>query len=232
MKMMNVTLLIALLAAQSISAAVCLLPDNGDGTVDFPPACPGGYAGQMVSEHFSMTTTLEYQVNLTNFHNQTEMPGGNLFGNVQTFDADLEMNVSGTGDLAGYSRFIIIPVSLVTYTAPRTLGDPVQGFYTKIWSMQGELFGDPDFCTIAITAGNSHSLNSPGHTTFADIGGGQYNVDSFFDVNYEIDFTGCPGSPLEGYTDGDKDSSSTLLMGDESVPNGVSSWSGVKAVYR
>jgi LPXTG-motif cell wall-anchored protein len=38
-----------------------------------------------------------------------------------------------------------------------------------------------------------------GHTNLTDLGGNNWNVDSFFDVVYEIDFQGCPGSTIEGY---------------------------------
>jgi hypothetical protein len=41
-------------------------------------------------------------------------------------------------------------------------------------------------------------LPSPGHTTLTDVGGGQFHVDSFFDVFYRIDFIGHPGGPYGG----------------------------------
>lgn len=40
---------------------------------------------------------------------------------------------------------------------------------------------------------------STGHTTLTALGGNNWNVDSFFDVVYEIDFQGCPGSILKGF---------------------------------
>ena len=48
-------------------------------------------------------------------------------------------------------------------------------------------------------AGSAFGLPSSGETTLTDLGGGNWNVDSFFDVVYEIEFVGAPGSALEGF---------------------------------
>jgi hypothetical protein len=60
------------------------------------------------------------------------------------------------------------------------------------------LFGDPDFCDLQVTSGSAFGLPSPGHTTLTKLGDGRYHVDSFFDITYRIDWSGCPGSPLDG----------------------------------
>ncbi len=41
-----------------------------------------------------------------------------------------------------------------------------------MYRLQGELVGDPDFCTLNITAGTDYGLPSPGQTTLTDLGGG------------------------------------------------------------
>jgi hypothetical protein len=41
-------------------------------------------------------------------------------------------------------------------------------------------------------------MPSPGHTTLTMLPGGQFAVDSFFDITYRIDFVGAPGSALAG----------------------------------
>ncbi|MCP3980165.1 MAG: hypothetical protein GY716_12740, partial [bacterium] len=64
--------------------------------------------------------------------------------------------------------------------------------------LQGELFGDPDFDLLRITAGTDFGLPSPGHTTLTQVPGGSFNVDSFFDITYQIEFVGAPGSQLDG----------------------------------
>jgi hypothetical protein len=130
-----------------------------------------------------------------------EQPGGDLGGNADCFDSTLEFQVTGTGALTGFSRVLQVGAPSVVDTGPRVPGDPVQDFDTEIVSLQGSLFGDPDFCVLNIRAGSDFGLPpSPGHTTLTSLGGNDWNVDSFFDVSYEIDFQGCPGSILEGFS--------------------------------
>jgi hypothetical protein len=69
-----------------------------------------------------------------------------------------------------------------------------------VYRLSGELFGDPDFCTFVVTAGIENNLPGSGEIEITDIGGGLYHIDSFFDITYQIDFAGCPGSPLSGYS--------------------------------
>ena len=47
--------------------------------------------------------------------------------------------------------------------------------------------------------GDQLGLPSPGHTVLTDNGTGTFQVDSFFDIAYEIDYQGCPASQLEGF---------------------------------
>ena len=81
--------------------------------------------------------------------------------------------------------------------------------------MQGQLFGDPDFDTLVITAGSGFGLPSPGETTLTDNGNGTFQVDSFFDVTYRIDFVGAPGSQLEGLSGS---TTGTIQMGTGQPP--------------
>jgi hypothetical protein len=129
-----------------------------------------------------------------------EEPGGDLGGNSDCFASDLQFQVTGTGILAGFSRTISVEAPTVVDTAPRVPGDEVQSFDTEMVALQGQLSGDPDFCVLNIRAGSDFGLPSPGHTTLTNIGGDNWSVDSFFDVTYEIDFQGCPGSMLEGFS--------------------------------
>jgi hypothetical protein len=71
--------------------------------------------------------------------------------------------------------------------------------------IQGQLpTGDPDFDLLQITAGAGAGLPlpSPGHTTLTRQGppGSSWAVDSFFDIFYQINFTGKPGGTLGGYS--------------------------------
>jgi len=131
----------------------------------------------------------------------TDEPGGTLGGEVvRSSDGELEWRATGTGELEGYDRFISLPVPLVeAHTGPRNPGDPVQSFPTDMFMMQGQLYpGDPDFDLLRITAGTGFGMPSPGHTTLTQLPGGSWNVDSFFDITYRIDFVGAPGGPLAG----------------------------------
>jgi hypothetical protein len=106
--------------------------------------------------------------------------------------------LNGTGDLAGFHRLIPIPISFETHVAPRTPGDPVQSFDTDMFRLFGQAMGDPDFDLLRIVAGTDFGMPSPGHTTLTRLPGGNYTVDSFFDIEYRIDFVGSPGSVLGG----------------------------------
>jgi hypothetical protein len=58
---------------------------------------------------------------------------------------------------------------------------------------------DPDFCTFRVLGGTDFGLPSPGQITLARRPDGKFEVESFFDVTYQIEFEGCPGSQLSDY---------------------------------
>jgi len=106
----------------------------------------------------------------------------------------------GAGLLTGFTRTIGVRTTAVVDTAARTPGDPVQSFATEMVALQGQLLGDPDFCTFNLRIGSDLGLaSSLGNTVLTNLGGSSWNVESFFDTNYEITFQGCPGSVLEGF---------------------------------
>jgi hypothetical protein len=57
--------------------------------------------------------------------------------------------------------------------------------------------GDPDFDLLRLVAGTDFGLPSPGQTTLTQVGP-NWNVESFFDITYRIDFIGAPGGPFSG----------------------------------
>jgi hypothetical protein len=239
-----VVALVLLTGLQSgIALGQCTLPNN-TGTVVLPDsACPMATTVQ----DFKITTGLPAGTEiliagiLNNFICQQEgvpqefcnSPGGALGGETQFFDATLEMHMEGTGALQGFSRLIHIPINAISETGPRVPGDAVQDFDNEMVQLQGGIFGDPDFDILAIRAGRNFGLPSPGHTTLTRLGppGSDFAVDSFFDIFYEIDFQGAPGSILEGMSG---TTQGIVRMGGDEDPIAIEShsWGHLKSIFR
>ncbi len=195
----------------------CTQPDNGTGTATLPPiGCEYTSPDEvfMIIEGLPPGTTIEMEGILMDFiccgntcaacslplaPGECEMPGGSLGGDGHCFEATLDLTVSGTGDLEGFNRHLSVPVFGEVHTEPRNPGDPVQSFETDFFRLQGELFGDPDFCTFRIIGGTDYGLPGPGYTTLTKLPSGDFAVDSFFDITYQIEFEGCPDSQLADY---------------------------------
>ncbi len=205
------------LAITPLSAQPCVVPDDGSGTVQLPPAgCP--YLSPMdvhlIIDGLPAGTTIQLAPIHRDFFCQVtpgdvcssppppgkcQQPGGGLGGDQECAKSMLQFEVTGTGALSTFNRMISIPASFETHTGPRAPGDPVQSFDTDMFRLFGQLpGGDPDFDLLRITAGTGFGLPSPGHTTLTQLPGGSWNVDSFFDIEYRIDFVGAPGGPLAG----------------------------------
>jgi hypothetical protein len=227
-------LLVAFIGLSSTASAdPCTAPDNGTGTVTLPPiGCDYLSPDEVhvIIDGLPPGTTIE----LAPIHRDficneqpdaggscnlippglCEAPGGGLGGNVDCFQSTLQFQVTGTGTLAGFSRTLFLQQGVTEiHTGPRNAGDPVQTFPTEIVALDLQLFGDPDFDVLRIRAGSAFGLPSPGETTLTRTATGDYAVDSFFDIVYEIDFVGAPGSILEGFG-GTTSSSLSMVTGD------------------
>ena len=135
--------------------------------------------------------------------------------------------VEGTLECRGGSDFhrtlTLQGTGQLDYT-PQAPGEPTGSFETEMVSLSLSLFGDPDFDFLRVTAGSDFGLPSPGQTTLTELPGGDFTVDSFFDITYRIEFQGAPGSILEGLgstTDSQARLTQTGPPLDEIVPAGA-----------
>jgi hypothetical protein len=235
-------LLAAFWAGSIAMADPCVVTGDGGGTVSLPPAgcaylspddvhmiidgLPPGTEVELGAIHIDFICRESGNPN----PNHCGTPGGPLGGETEQFNSGLQLHLHGKGGLAGFDRAVTIPnVLSMTATGPRTPGQPVQSFPTNMLQIQGQLPpGDPDFDLLRVTAGNSFGMPSPGHTTLTALGGGQWAVDSFFDITYRIDFIGAPGGPLAGHSGS---TTATIRMraqdapGADCIPEGQDCWS-------
>jgi hypothetical protein len=213
----------------------CIALDDGTGTVDLPADCPyyAPLEPMNIINGLPPGTTIELVPWFYNFFCDEftscslPIPGvgcegdsGSLDGNYHCFEGTLRFDVTGTGELTGFNRVILVPISCEIHTGPRNPGDSVQSFAADMRSLYGQLYGDPDFCEFIITAGTDSGLSSPGHIVLTDLGNGYYEVDSFFDITYQIDFTGCPASQIEDYS-GTTIDTIRWIQGDGSMPQPI-----------
>ena len=187
--------------APSYQVTACEVPDNGGGTADLPPpGCPYVAAPgekMVILDGLPPGDTIDIVPTLHSYTNVVIVPGGTLGGGIHTFDAVLTMDMAGTGSLGAFARLIHLPVTAEIHSAPRNPGEPVQTFATDLFRLQGTIVGDPDFDPLHLTAGQFFGLPSPGQATLTRQPSGDFAVDSFFDVTYQIDFVGAPGSQLD-----------------------------------
>ncbi len=184
----------------------CVVADDGTGSATLPPAGCGFLSPQdtlKILDGLPPGTTVELDPRFSSFvctgsGGICGQPGGGLGGEQELFDSTLVLQLEGTDTLSDLRRTLRLPISVETHSAPRAPGEPVQSFDTEMFSLQGQLFGDPDFAVLSIVGGGGNGLPSPGHTTLTGQSDGTFNVDSFFDIEYRIDFVGAPGGALEG----------------------------------
>lgn len=188
------------LLSATVSAERCVAPDDGSGTVSLPANCPYVNEGGTLTivEGLPLGTTIECDYQIDSFFDVFTEIGGPMGGEMIEFGAIMHLHMMGTGDLSGFLRDIDLPLSVIEYTAPRVPGELIQEFGCELGNLMGQITGDPDFDLLRLTAGDSHGFPAPGGTTLTRLPDGRWNVDSFFDVTFKIEFAGAPGGMLAG----------------------------------
>jgi hypothetical protein len=215
------TLTLTLILPAVASAANVFVPDNGGGTAQMPIQAAYPSLNPLVI-NAGLPAGSQININAVWLAPtvSAEQAGGSLGGTKSAGGGPLmQWTMQGTGALSAYNRVLIMPgqagpggvasfpdpaftvigSSYEVHAAPRTAFAPVQTYATDLFRMFSQIaaIGDPDFDLLRFVAGSDFGLPSPGQTTLTQVGP-TWNVESFFDVTYRIDFVGKPGGPFGG----------------------------------
>lgn len=198
----------------SYASGGCVVPDNGSGTVNLPPTgC--SYVFERSDSPQGRGVLDAYVETLSGFSNVTSSPGGSLGGEIITFDALVELSFVGAG-----ATNHVLPVSGIMYTGPRIAGDEHQRIKVELVSLSGQLSAPTaDFQSLTISAGNANGIaRTNGTVTLNRLPSGAFLVDSFFDITYQVDYTGAAGSHLDGVIDTDVASETIRIPAADTEP--------------
>ncbi len=243
MKRLFHSLSLSLFLTTVASAAFVVVPDNGGGTAQMPIQAPYPSLNPMVISN-GLPPGSQININAVWLAPtvSAEQPGGGLGGTQSAGGGPLmQWTMQGTGALAAYNRVLVMPgqpspgiasfpapafavtgSSYEEHAAPRTAFAPVQNYTTDLFRMFSQIpcCGDPDFDLLRLVAGSDFGLPSPGQTTLTQVGP-NWNVESFFDITYRIDFVGRAGGTFGGMS-GSSTGMSRFQIGMPIVPEPAS----------
>lgn len=180
---MGLVVCVILLANCTVRAGV-VLPSP-----DLPPVSPGvGYLGEPIEYLQGILVVDSF---LTQFTSVVRADDG-LGNEVETFDAEL------TADFYDLNLSIgPLPILLtgpVTVRTDSKVGNVTGTFATEMVSLS--LMGfTPGGILVDVRESPASASMSMGQTTITDLGGGLYDIDSFFDVFTELSIDGGPFLP-------------------------------------
>lgn len=220
----------------------CSIVDNGSGTINLPPATCQYLTPQelhMALDGLPPGSSIEVHVIHGAFSDPNEpvaqdaagaavTAGGDLGGEVEVFDSKIQVELIGTGSLAGYREIFDVFAPTEVHSAPRTAGDPVQTFATKLKGLEGT-GSSAAIQTLRITAGETHGLPSAGETTLVQ-NGPDFDVASQFDVQYRIEIAGAPGGVLDGVSGSTVGTATMATVQPEPIPVISSWWAAVTGI--
>jgi hypothetical protein len=120
----------------------------------------------------------------------------------ETFDSNIRFEITGTGNLAGVTSVVDIPVQTVVISDAQEPGSDRRVLATNIEHIQGSASAHPDFAVFQLIGGNANGLESPGTTVLTRQEDGKtFRVESSFDVHYQVRIQGRAGSKWEGVDD-------------------------------
>lgn len=217
----RVVLAAGALAAAAVSVRADIIADNGAGSANLPPVgltystvpSVGNPSGDMaIVDGLPVGTTIQINSSLHTFTynmatppavmsfppNATgRQPGGSLGGEQAASNAILQMPMIGTGALLGFNRNIPMTIGHEIHLAPRTPFTTPQAFNTDLFRLFGQVTSDPDFDLLRVVAGTDFGLPSPGFSQLTQAGPA-WDLYSYYDMTYRIDFVGNPAGVLAG----------------------------------
>ncbi len=156
-----------------------------------PNDCPFSQSSPALLQNLPALDLLGAVFRITGFSNV------NQSGDLITFSATAEAELTGFGNLVGYTGIVNLTGSGVIQLLNEVDGNWLNPVPVEMISLT--LSGsNPLVGTVQIMAGVDNGLPSPGMMKTAALGNGQFIVETFFDVFYHISLAGASGSDLDG----------------------------------